>query len=421
MAEYVDALWPGTPNGVTRAERRSGGYRVYVPDALVGRPLMLTAERSADIADVERQVVALNADEHTLVGLEALARLLLRAEAVASSFIEGLQINVRRLAKADVAEKAGLGGYDDTARAVLGNVRAMESALSLADGGDVTVGDITELHRRLLAGTRDERWGGVIRTEQNWVGGGGVTPCTAEFVPPPPDMVPDLLDDLCAYVSGDDHPVLVQAALAHAQFETVHPFADGNGRTGRALIHLILRRRGLAPRFVPPLSLILASHADAYIAGLTGSRYEGPAGSPGAQEAMGLWIDRFAADTARACTDTERFRAELDELETAWRGRLGRVRADSSVDLLLRALPSAPVLTVATAAELIGRSVQRANDAIGRLVEAQVLKQTTVGRRNRAFEVPELVQALTGFERALASPVGDTRQAPPARPVPYRA
>lgn len=420
MAEYTDARWPGTPGGATRAERRPCDYRAYVPDLLAGRPLTLTAQRSADVADVERQVLALNASERTLVGLEALARLLLRAEAVASSFIEGLQINVRRLAKADVAERTGLGGYDGTARAVLGNVRAMESALELADKAGVRVDDITELHRRLLADTRDEPWGGVIRTEQNWVGGGGMSPCTAEFVPPPPDMVPRLLEDLCDYVANDDHPALVQAAVAHAQFETIHPFADGNGRTGRALIHLILRRRGLAPRFVPPLSLILASHADAYIAGLTGSRYEGPADSAEAQEAMGVWIDRFVADTARACADTERFREELEALEAEWRRRLVRVRADSSVDLLLRALPSVPVLTVATAAELIGRSVQRAGDAINQLVAADVLKQTTIGRRNRAFEVPELVKALTGFERALASPVGDTRQAPPARHVPYR-
>ena len=420
MAEYVDALWPGASNGATRAERRPCAYRAYVPDPLTGRPLTLTAQRSADIADVERQILALNASEQTLVGPEALARLLLRAEAVASSFIEGLRINVRRLAKADIAEKTGLGEYDATARAVLGNVRAMESALELGDKADIRVDDITELHRRLLAGTRDEQWGGVIRTEQNWVGGGGMTPCTAEFVPPPPDRVPRLLEDLCTYVTGDDHPALVQAALVHAQFETIHPFADGNGRTGRALIHLILRRRGIAPRFVPPLSLILASHADAYIAGLTSSRYAGPADSADAQESMGIWIDRFAADTARACADTERFREELDVLEAAWRRRLGRVRANSSVDLLLRALPSVPVLTVSTAAELIGRSVQRANDATNKLVAAGVLKQTTIGRRNRAFEVPELVNALTGFERALASPIGDTRQAPPTRPVPYR-
>jgi Fic family protein len=362
----------------------------------------------------------LNTSQRALVSLEALARLLLRAEAVASSYIEGLQINVRRLAKADVAERTGLAADDETARAVLGNVRAMESALELANAPLVDVADVLGMHRRLLAGTWYERHGGVLRSEQNWVGGTGMTPCTAEYVPPPPEAVPELMEDLCAYISGDDHPALVQAAVAHAQFETIHPFIDGNGRTGRALIHLILCRRGLAPRFVPPISLLLASHADAYIAALTSYRYEGVADSDAAQEAIGTCIDRFAADTARACSDTARFAEDLDALEAQWRARLGRVRAGSSVDLLLRALPSVPVITIATAAQLIGRSVQRAGDAVNQLTTAGILKQTSIGRRNRAFEVPELIGALTGFERALASPLGDTRQAPPARVVPYR-
>lgn len=420
VAEYVPLWWPGAPNGATRAEQQPCRYQAYLPDPLVGRPLSLTGQRAADVADAEQQVVALNAAERSLVSLEALARLLLRAEAVASSFIEGLRINVRRLAKADVAERTGIAAHDVTAHAVLGNARAMESALELAGADRVRVDDILEIHRRLLAGTRDERYGGVIRTEQNWVGGRGLSPCTADYVPPPPEHVPALLEDLCAYMSGDDHPALVQAALAHAQFETIHPFADGNGRTGRALIHLLLNRRGRTPRFVPPISLILASHADAYVAALTAYRYAGDAASAEAQEAVGVCIDRFAADTARACADTERFADDLDALEARWRERAGNVRAGSSVDLLLRALPSAPVITVATAAELIGRSVQRANDAVNQLAEAGILKQTTIGRRNRAFEVPDLVGALTGFERVLASPLGDTRQAPPVRPVPDR-
>jgi Fic family protein len=420
MAEYVAQTWQGSPNAATRAERKSCPFEAYIPDALLDRPLQLSAQRAADIADVERHVTELNSADSGLVSLEALARLLLRAEAVASSFIEGLQINVRRLAKADVAEHTGIESRDDTAHAVLGNIRAMESALDLANAPTVRVSDVLAVHQRLLAGTRDEHFGGVIRTEQNWVGGTGMSPCTTAYVPPPPELVPDLLEDLCAYISNDDHPVLVQAALAHAQFETIHPFADGNGRTGRALIHLILRRRGLAPRFVPPISLILASHADAYIAALTAYRYEGLATTSQAQERMGACIDRFVADTARACTDTERFSADLGRLEVHWRERLGKVRAGSSVDLLLSALPSAPVITVGTAAELIGRSAQRAGDAVNLLVAAGILKQTTIGRRNRAFEAPDLVSAVTGFERALASPLGDTRQAPPIRPVPYR-
>ena len=101
-----------------------------------------------------------------------------------------------------MAERTGLAARDDTAHAVLGNVHGMEAALEFAGAAAVGVGDVLELHRRLLAGTRDERFGGVVRTEQNWVGGSGMTPCSADFVPPPPEVVPGLLEDLCGYMSG---------------------------------------------------------------------------------------------------------------------------------------------------------------------------------------------------------------------------
>jgi len=112
----------------------------------------------------------------------------------------------------------------------------------------------------------------------------------------------------------------------------------------------------------------------------------------------------------------ERVRA----LEQEWRERLGRVRAKSAADLLLRALPGAPVITVTGAASLIGRSFVQTNQAVDRLVAAGILKQTTVGRRNLAFEAPEVIQAFTDLERRLASPAGDTRVAAPVRAVPRR-
>ena len=168
MANYQERSWPGIANGATRAERRSCGYRAYLPDPLRGRALTLPAEVAADVADVEAAIRNLQSARPGLVNLESLARLLLRAEAVASSSIEGLHINVRRLAKEDASVQSGLGTQDATARAVLGNVTAMESALELAGrDGPVTIDDVRELHAKLLAGTRDEQWGGLVRTEQN--------------------------------------------------------------------------------------------------------------------------------------------------------------------------------------------------------------------------------------------------------------
>jgi Fic family protein len=239
-------------------------------------------------------------------------------------------------------------------------------------------------------------------------------------VPPPHEQVIGLLEDLCAYLSGDDHPAVLQAALVHAQFETIHPFVDGNGRTGRALIHVVLRRRGLAPRFVPPISLIMATHADRYIQGLTSYRYDGAATGTAARTGVLDWVEGFVADTSRACLDAASFAVTIRELEARWRSQVGRIRAHSAVDVLLASLASAPVLTVSTAARLTGRSEGRTNDAVRTLLEAGILRQTTIGRRNRAFEVPDLIDAVTNLERQLASPVGDTQRAAPTRAVPAR-
>ncbi|WP_229783788.1 Fic family protein [Pilimelia anulata] len=386
-----------------------------MPDPIADLDLDLPAATVADLVDVEQAVRRLNADHPGLANLEPLARFLLRAEAVASSRIEGLVLNVRRLARSEAAERAGLEVDDALARAVLGNIHALDAALTLAadPARAVTVDDLVAIHAALLAGTRDAAWAGIVRTEQNWIG--GMSPCAAAFVPPPPDRVLPLLADLAAFLSHDRHPALLQAALGHAQFETIHPFADGNGRTGRALIQLVLRRRGLATRMVPPISLVLATRADEYIRALDGTRSTAP-------PAAGLlpWLELFLAATGRACRDADEFATDLVALEQQWRVRLGSVRAGSATDLLLRALPTLPVLTVTTAAAALGRSFPAVNEAVRRLTDAGVIQQVKLGRRNRAFEVVGLFEAFTGFERALASPAADTAVAAPTRQVPAR-
>jgi Fic family protein len=356
-----------------------------------------------------------------LADTEALARLLLRAESVASSKIEGLEVGGRRLLRAEAASELGEDARDVTATEVLGNIQAMTWALGIVGrGDDITVDHLLEAHHRLLAGTRLHEYGGMIREEQNWIGGSSFNPCAASYVPPPPEMVRDLMDDLCAFCNADDLPTVVQAAMAHAQFETIHPFIDGNGRIGRALIHLVLRRRGLAVRVLPPISLILATWSDDYVAGLTATRYRGRPTSDTAVAGTNQWVALFATACRRAIEDAETFEQRVSMLQGRWRERLGRVRAKSAADLLIGALPGAPIVTVNGAAKLIGRTYQATNVAIDRLVEAKILKQVNVGQRNRAFEAPELVRTFSDLERRLASPTGNTRSAPPTRRVPRR-
>ena len=215
-------------------------------------------------------------------------------------------------------------------------------------------------------------------------------------------------------------PPLHRPTFAHAQFETIHPFIDGNGRIGRALIHLVLRRRGLAVRIVPPISLILATWSKDYIAGLTATRYVGPPSSTAALEGMNNWVGLFATASRRAIADAIEFEDQVIQLQTKWRTALGGVRSGSAADVLIRALPGAPIITVNGAAELIGRTFQATNLAITRLVSAGILAQVNVGRRNRAFEAPDLIRNFTELERRLASPTRDTKWSKPTLRVPPR-
>jgi Fic family protein len=407
---------------MSRRDCRGCDYESYLPDALAGWDLALPADLMADLSDAEAAIRRLNMSGTSHVSLEGLARFLLRAESVASSKIEGLEAGPRRLLDAEVALARGGDAADRIAVEVLANIAAMEAAVELGSSADgITLGDLLDIHRILMDRSATPAIGGVVRTVQNWIGGSSYNPCSAAFVPPPPEALGGLLDDLIAYVNGDDHPALVQAAIAHAQFETIHPFVDGNGRTGRALIHVILRRRGLAPRFVPPISLVLATWAGDYIAGLTAYRHIGASDHPERSTGAGTWLRTFATAAHRSCSDAEAYAAKIQTLDARWRGLLGRVRANSAVDLMLDLLPGVSVITVDSTARLIGRSEMRTGEAVNRLEAAGILRQRNIGRqRYRVFEAADVVDLFTGLERALASPTGDTTTAAPTRRVPRR-
>ena len=423
MAIQVIRRWdPARGSGLPRRDRAGCDYKSYVPDLLAERSFLLEGKVAADVAEAEAAIQRLNLEAAALASSEAVARLLLRAEAVASSKIEGLEAGGRRLIRAEAARALGDEVGDVTAEEILGNIAAMAWAVeALSEMQTIEVEHLVEVHRRLLANTRLHDQAGVIRDSQNWIGGSSYNPCSAAFVPPPPEEVAGLLKDLIDFCNADDLSPVVQAAIAHAQFETIHPFVDGNGRTGRALIHVILRRRGLASRVLTPVSLVLATWARDYIEGLTATRYVGGAHLPQATEGLNRWVSIFAAACRRAVFDAQIYEERIAGLQQEWRQRLGRVRKRSASDLLIGVLPGSPIVTVGVAAALVGRSFQATNQAVGQMVQAGILHPVKVGRRNRAFEAPQVIDAFNDLERRLASPVGDTRTAPPARRVPHRS
>ena len=187
MASLDSRTWDAGYRGLTRRDRRPCQYSVYMPDPLVGRHFVLEGDVAAEVADAEAELVRLNTAVEALADTEALARLLLRAESVASSKIEGLVIGGRRLLRADAVQRMGEDPRDVTAIEVLANIDAMVCGIEAVDaGGLLTLNALLEMHRRLLAGSRVEDHGGRIRTEQNWIGGSDYNPCSADFVPPPP-------------------------------------------------------------------------------------------------------------------------------------------------------------------------------------------------------------------------------------------
>jgi Fic family protein len=407
--------------GLARRDRQGCDYEAYVPDLLGDRTFRFEADVAADLAEAESSIVLLNEKATALRDTEALARLLLRAESVASSQIEGLEVGGRRLLRAEAAREAGLSAGDVTAEEVLGNIEAMKWAVDvLGSAKNITVSGVLEVHRKLLAGTRLAVHGGRIRDEQNWIGGSSFNPCGAAFVPPPPEDVEQLMEDLCAFANTDLLPAVAQAAIAHSQFETIHPFIDGNGRTGRALIHVILKRRGVARSILPPVSLVLATWSSSYIRALMATRYVGDSDSREADQATDAWLALFAAACKRSVADASAFEESIQLIQDSWRAKIGKVRRNSAIDLLISALPGAPVLTVTSASKLIGRTYQATNEAIDRLCAVGVLSQVKVGRRNRAFEAKDVIDAFADLERELASPEGDTRTSEPSRVVPSR-
>jgi Fic family protein len=337
--------------------------------------------------DAERAIRDLNARASTS-GLETIGPLLLRSEALASSRIEGYQVSTLNLARALVDPRAARG----SARTVAANVTAMEVAIARADRPlPIGVGDIEGVHRVLMA-QEPHATPGRVREVQNWLGGRLDSPRDADFVPPPADQLAALLEDLVAFLERDDLPAVAQAAIAHAQFETIHPFIDGNGRVGRCLIHVVLRRSRVAPRFVPPVSIVMASHPTSYVSGLVDFR----------EGRIAEWVESFANACRLAADHAADLADEIAALQRDWTRRAGRPRAGSAAAKLIAVLPAQPIVSAPTVRLAIGTSQQQALEGLKALAEVGVVRQISEGRYDRQFAASELLDLVTAYEERIA-------------------
>jgi Fic family protein len=373
--------------------RKACHYEAFIPAPLTGARFALDAAVAGIVSDAEQAIMRLNARARPALG--PLARLLLRTESIASSKVEGLHVGIRQLAQAESRMETG-GRTSRTVLEVLGNVDAMQLAVDDASSAErFDIGHLADIHARLMTNAPNAHVAGRLRSGQNWIGGNDYNPCGADFVPPPADHVEDLLRDLCGAMADESLPPLVQAAMVHAQFETIHPFDDGNGRTGRALIHVVLRRRGIAASYVPPVSVVLAADREGYIRGLTAFRFGE------VQE----WIDHFSAAAARAAAlATAYLEAVMDRTE-GWKRQLrdaAAPRADAAAWAVIEVLPAHAVITAPVAAAATGRAKAAIHQAMKQLEECGVLVPLSDSRRNRSWEAVGLLDLLEGLEAGRA-------------------
>jgi Fic family protein len=306
----------------------------------------------------------------------------LRSESAASSQIENLTASARAIAE---AELPGVQAKRN-AEMIVANAAAMQAALSLSDTVDAAA--ILAMHRALMA-AQPRHTPGEFRTEPVWIGGGS-TPVGATFVGPRHHLIPAAISDLIEFAQRADTPALPQIAVAHAQFETIHPFTDGNGRTGRALVQAMLRNKALTRRLTVPVSAGLLADTGAYFAALTTYR-EGDAAPI---------IESFVRASSRAIDNGRQLVADLRDIRQRWNDAIV-ARSDSAVWKVSELLTRRPVVNAALLAVELGIDSTNAHRYLAPLTEAGILVETTNRARNRIWRAPEVLAALDAFaERA---------------------
>ncbi len=404
MGRYVSQIWYGNPQALRARDRRGGRFNAYIPHPLVGWQPLLPADDIAFLGETERILV----DTASKLKPRSGGDICFWAESLGSSHIEGVAPNPKRVVQALAKRQhTGEGAAYGAVAEVIGNIDATAQAQQmLAQRQDLRLETLLDAHRTLMAASPTPHLGGEVRDEQNWVGGNDWHPLEGDFVPPPPEMCMPLLEDLVVYLRGDDHPPLLQAAVAHVQFETIHPFGDGNGRAGRAVLYGVLKHRCAPDGMMPPVSLALSRNRDAYLDALAEFQsYVGDAHHRGRSEALARWLEVLADAVQRSSAAVVRYQQAIGTLQDHWRFAVGGRKKRSVAAAVIDYLPANPSVTSKTLAEATGFSERRCGDALRRLEEAGVVKGRSRGRSLRVYDADKVFEAFD----VMSSTVCDTR------------
>jgi Fic family protein len=379
--EYEELAWSSSLDIPRRwLSTFSGPYRAAVAPEISRLDLVLPAATMALVDEATAELARFDAEMGTEIA--PFGAILLRSESAASSRIENLTASAKAVALAELGDTSRRNAAE-----IVANTTAMQAAIELADRLDPPA--VLAMHAALL-GHHDPEVAGKWRDAQVWIGSSSYGPHTATFVPPHHSRVPAAIDDLVEFMLRDDLAVLPQAAIAHAQFETIHPFPDGNGRTGRALVHCLLRGKRLTRQVTVPVSAGLLTDTDRYFEALTAYR-------SGDIQPI---VERFAEASFDSVVNGRQLVTELRALRAAWSDAITS-RRQATVWRVLNVVFQHPVLDNGRVQRELGVSVMGADAAITELVGIGALEEITGGRRNRRYAAVQVLAALDAFaERA---------------------
>lgn len=377
--EHLVEPWQQSIRGGTREDRMLTEVTVSLPPRIAEFDVAVPSSIGAEMDVALREIAAL--DETHGEHLASLATLLLRAESVASSKIEHVEASLDDYARALHGIRSNM-----SAVSMVASTAALSDLISsVQDGQPLELDKIYRAHGILMADDPQERaHAGRPREMQNWIEGSDHSPRNATYVPPPPRAVGGYMDDLLVFANRTDVGVLIQAAIAHAQFESIHPFTDGNGRIGRALINTILRKRGTTRRVVVPLASAIVARRESYFAALNAYR---------AGDATVI-IESFSKASRIAAQESRTTGDRLAQMPDEWRAVAGKPRKGSAAAKLLDSLLEYPVFSADEAETRVGGATSSVYAAIGRLHEAGVIRPLTKRTRNQVWVASSLADEL---------------------------
>ena len=367
-----------------RADRELREVEVAIPPRIAGRPVPVDAPLLASAEEATAAIARL--DSRGAGVLAPLALVLLRTESVASSKIERIEASTVDYLRAEHGIRS-----NDAAVAMVAGTRAVDVLLrSLGPDGRIGLDAILEAHA-VLVGDDPMEQPGQLRTVQNWIGGSDFSPIDALYVPPSPERLPAAIADLLDFVDGRHAPALVQAAVAHAQFESIHPFVDGNGRIGRGLVNVVLRSRGITTEVVVPIASALVAHRDRYFDALTAYR------RGDIEPIVSRFVGAAQVAAGEASESAVRLSAAIDEMHEQVGARRG-----SAAARLLEVLPAMPVVTADDVVRLADVSASNAYGAIERLVDAGVLRPLTDRKRDQIWGTVAIIEEVERLGNRIA-------------------